>query len=32
MSVTGKSMFPGLDGLGRTLAELTKLSIRFGVP
>jgi hypothetical protein len=31
MNVTGKSMFPGLDGLGRTLAELTKLSIRFGV-
>lgn len=29
MNVTGKSMFPGLDGLGRTLTELTKLSIRF---
>lgn len=32
MNVTGKAMFPGLDGLGRTLAELTKLSIRFGTP
>jgi hypothetical protein len=32
MNVTGKSMFPGLDGLGRTLAELTKLSVAFGIP
>jgi hypothetical protein len=32
MNVTGKSMFPGLDGLGRTLTELTKLSVRYGVP
>jgi hypothetical protein len=32
MNVTGKSMFPGLDGLGRTLAELTKLSLSFGMP
>ena len=32
MNVTGKSMFPGLDGLGLTLTELTRLSIRFGVP
>lgn len=32
MNVTGKAMFPGLDGLGRTLGELTKLSIRFGTP
>jgi hypothetical protein len=32
MNITGKSMFPGLDGLGRTLQELTKLSIRFGGP
>lgn len=32
MNVTGKALFPGLDGLGRTLRELTKLSIRFGTP
>lgn len=32
MNVTGKAMFPGLDGLGRMLGELTKLSIRFGTP
>jgi hypothetical protein len=32
MNVTGKSMFPGLDGLGRTLTELTRLSVRFGAP
>jgi hypothetical protein len=32
MNVTGKSMFPGLDGLGRTLTELTRLSVRFGTP
>jgi hypothetical protein len=32
MNVTGKSMFPGLDGLGRTLTELTRLCVRFGVP
>jgi hypothetical protein len=32
MNVTGKSMFPGLDGLGMTLAELTRLSVRFGGP
>jgi len=32
MNVTGKSMFPGLDGLGRTCSELTKLSVRFGGP
>jgi hypothetical protein len=32
MNVTGKAMFPGLDGLGRTLTELTRLSIRFGTP
>lgn len=32
MNVTGKSMFPGLDGLGRTLAELSKLSLQFGLP
>jgi hypothetical protein len=29
MNVTGKSMFPGLDGLGRTLTELTRLSVLF---
>jgi hypothetical protein len=32
MNVTGKSMFPGLDGLGRTLTELTRLSVRYGLP
>jgi hypothetical protein len=32
MNVTGKSMFPGLDRLGRTLSELTKLCVNFGVP
>jgi hypothetical protein len=32
MNVTGKAMFPGLDGIGRTLREQTKLSIRFGTP
>lgn len=32
MNVTGKAMFPGLDGLGRTLTELTRLSVRFGLP
>jgi hypothetical protein len=32
MNVTGKSMFPGLDGLGRSLTEITRLSILYGVP
>jgi hypothetical protein len=32
MNVTGNAMFPGLDGLGRTLTELMRLSIRFGTP
>ncbi len=30
MSVTGKSMFPGLDGLGRSIGELTRLSLHYG--
>jgi hypothetical protein len=32
MNVTGRSMFPGPDGLGRTLSELAKLSLKFGLP
>ena len=32
MNVTSKSLFPGLDGLGRSLTELTRLTVRFGAP
>jgi hypothetical protein len=32
MNVTGKSLFPGLDGLGRTMTEISRLSGHFGPP
>jgi hypothetical protein len=31
-AMTSRGERPGLNGLGRTLTELTKLSVRYGVP
>lgn len=32
MNITAKSLFPGADGLGRSIEEIARLSIKFGRP